>query len=433
MSQKKEILVLGAGFAGLTFAQKFRHPEARLTVVDQHNHHLFQPLLYQVATAGLAMPDVAEPVRTILSDRDDVRVVMDTVEQIDLEGKTVKLEHRTLAYDYLVIGLGMVTSYFGHDGWAEHSLGLKSLADARRIRERVLGCFERAEAIDDEAERSRLMTLVVAGGGPTGVEMAGALAELTRRVFKSDFRSIRPAEARILLVEGSDRVLGTYSEQSSRRAQKDLERMGVELHLGKFVKDIQRGRVTFGDETVESACVIWTAGVETHPVVQSLPVEHDRQGRILVAPDTSIPGHPEVFAIGDIASLKDPRGRPVPGVSPAAMQMAKHVARLLRQEIGQDKPSGKDRPAFAYWDKGSMATIGRSAAVAEIGKLRLSGVTAWFSWLAVHLFFLIGFRNRLAVLIQWFYAYLRYRPAARVFETASNQGFFREVLREKSR
>lgn len=413
MPKQKHIVVLGAGFGGLTFTQKFQHLNARITIVDRQNHHLFQPLLYQVATAGLAMPEIAEPIRTILAKRSDVQVLMDSAQSIDVDQKTVKLTHQTLHYDYLVVALGMVNSYFGNNDWAQHTIGLKSLNEARRIRQRVLHAFERAEALHDPNERQRLMTVVVVGAGPTGVEMAGALSELTKRVFKKDFRSIQPEQSRIILVEAADRVLTMYSEASSAKAKESLARMGVELKLNQPVEDISQGSITVGGETIEAESIIWTAGVEANPLVKDLPGEHNRKGQVAIAPDCSIPEHPEVFAIGDIVNLTDTNGVQVPGVSPAAMQMGKHVARIIHNEIEE---SSKKRPPFTYLDKGSMATIGRSSAVAEFGKFKFSGFPAWFLWLAVHLVFLIGFRNRLAVLIQWMYAYLKYRPGARVFE-----------------
>lgn len=413
MSKTKHIVVLGAGFGGLTFAQNFKHPNAKITIVDRQNHHLFQPLLYQVATAGLALPDVAEPVRKIFSHRSDVHVLMDSAEKIDVKNKQVHLTHQVLDYDYLVIGLGMVNSYFGNDSWKKHTIGLKTLNEARRIRTRVLHAFEKAEAIQDEAERQRLMTVAVVGGGPTGVEMAGALSELTKRVFKKDFRSINPERSRIVLIEASDRVLPTYSKESSAKAKKSLERMGVELIINQPVKDIESGRVHLENQSIEAETIIWTAGVEANPLVKNLPIESDRRGRAMVDADTSLPGYPEVFAIGDIANLTDPNGVQVPGVSPAAMQMGKHVAKIIQKELDG---KNENRPAFKYLDKGNMATIGRSSAVAEIGKLKFSGFPAWSLWLFVHLVFLIGFRNRAAVLIQWMSAYLRFQPGARVFE-----------------
>lgn len=413
MAEKKHIIVLGGGFGGLTFAQKFKLPDAKITLIDKQNHHLFQPLLYQVATAGLALPDISEPIRTIFSNRDDVQVLMDEVQEIDAPKQKIRLKHKTLDYDYLVVGLGMVNSYFGHDEWAKHSIGLKTLSEARRIRQQVLHAFEQAEAMDDEDERKRLMTAVVVGGGPTGVEMAGALSELTKKVFKKDFRSIRPDESRIVLVEAADRVLPTYSEQSSAAARRSLEKLGVELHLGKAVKDIGKGVVQLPDETISAESIIWTAGVQANPLTKQLPVECDRRGRAMVAPDCSLPGYENVFVIGDIANLTDIKGQQVPGVSPAAMQMGKHVAGIIKSEL---RGRTAKRKPFAYLDKGTMATIGRSAAVAEIGKLKFSGFPAWFLWLAVHLLFLVGFRNRVAVLLQWMYAYVKFRPGARVFE-----------------
>lgn len=419
MTAQKHIVILGAGFGGLTLAKKLRHEKARITIIDRQNHHLFQPLLYQVATAGLAMPEVAEPVRTILSDRDDIHVLMDTVESIEVEQKTVKLSHQTLHYDYLVVALGMVNSYFGNSQWAQHTIGLKSLREARRIRQQVLYAFEQAEAIEDTNERQRLMTVVVVGAGPTGVEMAGALSELTKRVFKKDFHSIRPEQSRIILVEAADRVLPIYSEASSQKAEDSLREIGVEIKLGQAVQDIRKGQITVGEETIEAEPIIWTAGVAANPLVRQLPGEHNRKGQIAVEADCSVAGHPEVFAIGDIADLTDPKGKKVPGVSPAAIQMGKHVAKIIHQELdkGQTKHT---RPPFVYRDKGSMATIGRSKAVAELGRLKFSGFPAWFLWLAVHLVFLIGFRNRVVVMIQWMYAYLKYRPGARVFEKPEN-------------
>jgi NADH dehydrogenase len=423
MSKRKQILVLGGGFGGLTLARKLRHKDAEITIVDQTNHHLFQPLLYQVATAGLAIPDIAEPIRTIFASRKDIRTVMDEVVSIDLVSQEVRLVNSTLRYDYLVIALGMVTSYFGNDHWAEHTIGLKSLRDARRIRQRVLASFEHAEAIDDEAERRRLMTVAVVGGGPTGVEMAGALSELTKRVFRGDFRSIGPEEGRVIMVEAGGRLLASYSAASSEQARQDLESRGVELRLGTAVKDIGEETLVLEDEIIQAGTIIWTAGVEANPIVRDLPVPKDRRGRLEVEADCSLPGFTNVFAIGDIAHLIDAKGQEVPGVSPAALQMGSHVARIIRRELKQKAGGSALRPKFTYRDKGTMATIGRSSAVAEMGKLRFSGFPAWALWLGVHLFFLVGYRNRLAVLLQWFYAYIRYRPAARVFENSPETRF----------
>ena len=415
---KKKIVVLGAGFGGLAFTKALKHPNAEIVLIDRQNHHLFQPLLYQVATAGLAMPDIAEPVRSIFQKRRDVTVLMGDVQEIDVRKKRVSLaQHGPIDYDYLIIGLGMVNAYFGHDEWAQHSIGLKSLDEARSIRRRVLHAYERAEATDDADMRKKLMTSVVIGGGPTGVEMAGAISELTKRVFKKDFRSIRPEESRVVLVEAADRLLGTYSSPSSEKALEDLGALGVEVILQSPVKDVRDGEVELKDQTIHAESIIWTAGVQANPVLRELPTEFDRQGRISVEADTSLPGYPEVFVIGDVANLTDIAGKQVPGVSPAAMQMGKHAAKIIRKELKEKRSTpAAERKPFKYLDKGTMATIGRSKAVAEVGGLKFSGLFAWVLWLAVHLIFLVGFRNKAAVLLQWAYAYVGYKPGARVFD-----------------
>jgi NADH dehydrogenase len=407
------VVVLGAGFGGLTFAQRFPSRVARLTVVDRQNHHLFQPLLYQVATAGLAAPDIAQPIRSILRDQSDLSVLMAEVRVIDLAVKKVTLDRGELAYDYLILAIGGQTSYFGHPEWAGHAPGLKSLADALRIRRQVLLSFERAEAEIDPARREQLMTIVIVGGGPTGVELAGSFAELARTVLRRDFDHIDPARARVILVEGGPRVLAAYPPVLSASAQRQLERLGVEVRTGAAVKDIREGAVELGTETIRAASIIWAAGVAAHPLTRTLGVETDRAGRLKVAPDLSLPGHPEVFALGDLVTLVDRKGAIVPGIAPAAMQMGAHAARLVAAEI-RAGPKDGPRTAFAYWDKGTMATIGRSAAVAQIGRLRFSGWPAWAAWLGVHLIFLIGFRNKLSVFLQWVYAYWTYQRGARI-------------------
>ena len=410
---------MGAGFGGLAFTKAFEHENAEITLIDRQNHHLFQPLLYQVATAGLSMPDIAEPVRAIFKKRQDVRVVMAEVDAIDVDKRTVILkDNEPVDYDYLVVGLGMVNSYFGNNEWAKHTIGLKSLEEAKRVRQRILHAYELAEATRDLEERERLMTSVVIGGGPTGVEMAGAISELTKRVFKDDFRALRPDQSKVILIEAGARVLPTYSEQSSAQALKDLEELGVEVLLDQPVQDVRENEVELRNgRVIRAGSTIWTAGVEASPVLKTLPAELDRRGRISVEKDTSLPGYPEVFVIGDVASINDKKGRPVPGVSPAAMQMGKHVAKLIKRELKTKRvlPAG-ERKAFNYLDKGTMATIGRSKAVAEIAGLKFAGFSAWFLWLAVHLLFLIGFRNKAVVMLQWAYAYVGYRPGARVFD-----------------
>lgn len=412
------VVVLGAGFGGLTFCKSFEHPGAEVTVVDRHNHHVFQPLLYQVATAGLSAPEIAQPIRSILAPYKNLTVLMDEVRGVDLFARQVKLMGATLNYDYLVVALGGSTSYFGHPEWESYAPGMKTLEDALRIRSRVLGAFERAETECDPVIRRRLMTLVVVGGGPTGVELAGALAELTRTVLRSDFRRIDPGVARVILIEGGPRLLAHLSEESSASARSQLEQLGVEVRTNCPVHRLQQGIVGLAGEIIVAANIIWAAGVAAAPLTRQLGVELDRAGRIKVGPDLSVPGHPEVFAIGDIASVLDEAGRPVPGVSPAAMQMARHVASTIKAEFGRKGVA--PRTAFRYSDKGSMATIGRSAAVAEIRKLKFSGRFAWLAWLGVHLVFLIGFRNKAAVLLQWIYAYFTYKRGARIITGAAD-------------
>jgi NADH dehydrogenase len=412
--EEKQIVVLGAGFGGLTFCQILNHPQARLTLIDRQNHHLFQPLLYQVATAGLSAPEIAQPIRSILSDRPRVTVLLDQAVDFSLEGKKVSLEKNTLNYDYLILALGGVTSYFGHPEWEEFAPGLKSLDDALRIRRQILLSFERAENELDEAEHDRLMTTVVVGGGPTGVELAGAFSELARHVLKSDFRRIDPTQARIVLIEAAPRILSHLSPELSASAQGQLESMGVEVRTNTKVKSITQSLVELEHGQILTAeNIIWAAGVAANPLTPKLGVELDRAGRVKVMPDLSLPGHPEVFAIGDMALVLDEEGKPVPGVSPAAMQMARHAARIVLDELDLG-PRRAPRPPFKYWDKGTMATIGRSAAVAKIGSLEFNGFPAWMAWLFVHLIFLIGFRNKLAVLLQWAYSYVAYKRGARI-------------------
>lgn len=413
-NKQPRIVVLGAGFGGLAFCQHFRG-RAKIVLIDKQNHHLFQPLLYQVAMAGLAAPDIAAPLRRVFRRYPDVSVHMAEVEAIDLKTKTVTAAGRQVGYDYLVIGLGGLTSYFGHDAWAKYALGLKTLDDAMAIRRRVLRSFELAENTDDLDERRRLMTIVVVGGGPTGLELAGTMAELTRRVFRKDFRRINTAEARVVLVEGMHRLLANYPESLSKKAEEQAKDLGVEVKVKSMVKEVSEGRVelTTG-EVIESRNILWGAGVQAHPLTRSLGVPIDRGGRIEVEADLSLPGHPEVFAVGDLAAVKQADGSPVPGVAPAAMQMGKYVAKRLADliERGEKKPANA-RP-FVYRDKGSMATIGRSRAVAWFGRVRFGGFPAWVAWLTIHLFFLVSFRSKLTVLINWIYAYFTYGRGARI-------------------
>jgi NADH dehydrogenase len=405
---------LGAGFGGLTFCKQLQLAEAAITLVDRTNYHLFQPLLYQVATCGLAATDIAQPVRTILSDHPNVTVLLDNATGFDLARKQVLLESNTLAYDYLVLALGGQTGYFGHPEWEEFAPGLKTLDDALRIRSRVLLAFERAENETDVSVHDQLMTIVIVGGGPTGVELAGSFAELTRTVLHREFRRIDPAQARIILIEGAPVILSHLPPDLSASAQRQLEALGVQVRTATQVKNIREGEVELaGGEVIRAGNILWAAGVSASPLTKELGVALDRAGRVKVNPDLSVPGNPEVFAIGDLALVMQENGKPVPGVSPAAMQMGRHVARILNFEI-RFGPGQLPRSAFKYRDKGTMATIGRSAAVAVVGRLKFTGLAAWMAWLLVHLIFLIGFRNRAALMFQWVYSYFSFRRSARI-------------------
>jgi NADH dehydrogenase len=408
------VVVLGAGFGGLMFAKEFPSHLARVTVVDRQNHHVFQPLLYQVATAGLAAPDIAQAIRSILRKKPNLSVLMAAVRSIDLAARRVELSHGTLDFDYLVIALGGQTSYFGHDDWEQFAPGLKTLDDAVLLRRNMLLAYERAEVETDPKKREELMTTVVVGGGPTGVELAGSFAELARTVLYRDFDHIDPRQARILLVEGGPRVLGTFPEDLSDSALKQLKKLGVEVRLNVRVTNIRDGEVTLDGQPMRAGNIVWAAGVGASPVTRSLGVETDRAGRIKVLPDLSVPGHPKVFAVGDLATLTDAKGQVVPGVAQGAMQGGAFVAKLIAHDlrVGARKPA--ERPPFAYWDKGNMATIGRSKAVAQIGKLHFSGLFAWLMWLGLHIVFLVGLRNRISVFVNWVYSYFTYQRGARI-------------------
>lgn len=395
-------------------AKRLANSHCRVTLVDKNNHHLFQPLLYQVATAGLSQPEIAKPIRGTIDVTPDLQVLMDEVTGLDLENQQVQMRSHELTYDYLVIALGAITGYFGNDHWAEHTIGLKSLEEATEIRRKVLYAYEQAEMCDDPGEQKRLMTTVVVGGGPTGVEMAGALIELGRHVLKKDFQNIDPAECHVILIEAMDKVLGTFPDPLPDKALNDLKEMGVDVRLNSPVRDVQSGEVHLDDEVIRAETIIWAAGVQAPKLTRQLNVPLDRGGRINVEPDCSLQGHKNVFAIGDIVSLTDARKVKVPGVSPAAIQMGSYVAGLIRKEVEAEPGQQPVRTPFVYFNKGNMATIGRSKAVAHIGPLKVAGFTAWILWLGVHLVFLIGFRNKIAVLLQWFYSYVRYKRGARI-------------------
>ncbi|MCA9596825.1 MAG: NAD(P)/FAD-dependent oxidoreductase, partial [Myxococcales bacterium] len=399
---------------GLTAARELADEYVGITLVDRANHHLFQPLLYQVATAGLSPTDIAVPIRRVLTKQDNVRVLLSEVTAIALDERTVELDDGTkLPFDVLVLAAGARSNYFGNETWKEHTLGLKTVDDALEIRKRVLLSFEAAEREKDEARRKRLMTFVVIGGGPTGVEVAGALSDLARTVLDEDFRAIDPSGARVLLVEMADRVLaGVFDEKLCRRAQEQLEELGVEVRLGTPVKEIDERGIRLGDERIDAATVLWTAGVRGRGVAETLGVELDKNGRVVVEPDCSIPGHPRCFVIGDLASFTPPgKDKPLPGLAPVALQQGRHVAKNVPRVL-----RGERTLEFSYVDKGVMATIGRSRAVAETlgGRVRVTGFIAWLTWLFVHIWFLIDFRNRVSVLLNWFWAYVTYRRGSRL-------------------
>jgi len=412
--KKFHVVVVGAGFGGLTFCKNFQMDDACITLVDRTNHHLFQPLLYQVAACGLSAPDIAQPIRSILSGRPDITVLLDKVTDFNLAEKKVALEKSTLDYDFLVLAMGGQTGYFGHPEWEKFAPGLKSLDDALRIRSHILLSFEKAEKEARTAEHDKLMTVVIVGGGPTGVELAGSFAELTRSVLSHDFRRIDPTQARIILIEGSPNILSHLPPELSVSAKRQLEALGVQVRTSTKVQNIRQGEVELvGGEIIHAENILWAAGVSATSLTKKLGVELDRAGRVKVAPDLSLPGHPEIFAVGDMALVLEADGKPVPGVSPAAMQMGKHVAKTIEDKI-RFGAKAEPRPAFKYWDKGTMATIGRKAAVAWIGRFKFSGFPAWLAWLFVHLIFLIGFRNRTAVLFNWTYSYFSYKRSARL-------------------
>jgi NADH dehydrogenase len=393
-----------------------RSENFRVTLVDRWNHHLFQPLLYQVASGALAMAEIAQPLRSILSSHKNVTTIMDDVVHIDLPNKKVQLKSRSLDYDFLVIALGSKTSFFGHNDWAQHTLGLKSLDDAMAIRKKVLLAFEEAESAVNSEEAQKWLTIVVVGGGPTGVEMAGSLAELSHRVLKNDFRHIDPTQAKVHLIEAGPKLLPMFPGGLPDYTKDRLESMGVTVHLNCPVKDVGQGYVIAGDQRIDSGIVIWGAGVEASEVSRTLAgVNLDRAGRIEVLPDLSLPGHPEVFAAGDIVALTDKHGVKVPGVSPAAIQMGAFIANSIQSE-----PTSGERQAFAYWDKGSMATIGRSAAVVSFAGIQMRGFIAWLMWLFVHLVFLMNMRNRVSVFLHWVWSYFTWQRGARVIQSPRN-------------
>ncbi len=411
---KKRVVVVGAGFAGINCVKRLgKNRDFEITVIDRRNHHLFQPLLYQVAMAGLSPADIAVPIRSLLSHLPNVRVIQANVDDIALDangGGIVRAARHEFPFDYLVLAAGAEHAYFGHESWEARAPGLKSLEQATEIRRRVLSAFELAELSDESSERRSALTFVVVGGGPTGVELAGAIGEMSRYTLSLDFRRIDPKQTRIVLIEAGPRILPSFSAETSARAARDLERLGVQVWTESRVTNIDEQGVDVGDERIAARTVLWAAGVSASPTGALLPAERDRAGRVIVESDLSIAGHPWVFVLGDQAQAKDPvSGAVLPGVATVALQQGRFVADTLIGEL-----RGKARRPFHYFDKGQLATIGRRRAVLESGKLRMSGVLAWLAWLLVHIYYLSGFRNRMVVLLEWAWSYLTFARGARL-------------------
>jgi len=404
-----KVVIIGAGFGGLSAAKALTKAPVHATLIDRRNHHLFQPLLYQVATAGLAPTQIATPIRAILRKQRNADVMLGEVESVDLARKEVRVGERRVPFDYLVVATGARHAYFGQDAWEAVAPGLKTLEDATEQRKRILLAFERAEFEPDPAERARLTTFVVIGGGPTGVEMAGAIAELAKKALARDYRQINPQCARIVLIEAAPRLLGAFPEDLSEHARRALEKLGVEVRLGKAVNAIDAEGVTLDGERIESRCVIWAAGVQASPAARWLNANADRAGRVLVEPDLRVPGRKDVFVIGDCANLAGADGKPLPGVAPVAKQQGAYVANAIRAEL-----KGRSLRPFRYRDFGNLATVGRKAAVADFRGFHLRGFVGWIVWSVAHIYFLIGFRNRIAVTLDWIWSYLTFERGARL-------------------
>jgi NADH dehydrogenase len=409
-ASKPQVVIIGGGFAGLNAAKQLRAADVAVTVVDQHNHHTFQPLLYQVATASLSPADIAGPIRAILRRQSNLSVILAEVTGIDLARGVVLMGADELAYDYLIIAAGSADSYFGHDEWAKYAGGLKTLDDAVRMRNQILLGFEAAERAHTDDDRRREMTFAIIGGGPTGVELAGAIAEISRHSISRDFDRIDPRQARIMLIDAGPRLLAAYPESLSKHAQSDLERLGVEIRLNALVTGVdERGLTLKSGDRIEAATRLWAAGVQASPLGRGMGVEVDRAGRVLVNPDLSIPGHPNVFVAGDLAALNGKDGKQLPGVAQVAMQQGRAAAKNIVRSV-----AGEPTAPFRYKDLGNMATIGRNRAVADIHGIHLHGFIAWVIWLTIHLINLIGFRNRFVVMTQWIWSYLTFYRRVRL-------------------
>ena len=414
-SERPRVVIIGGGFGGLAAAQALKRAEVSVTLIDSRNHHVFQPLLYQVATAGLSPGDIAAPIRWILRRQRNARVLLAEARAIDVATRTVELDEGTLPYDYLIVATGSTHAYFGHPEWAALAPGLKTLDDALEIRRRMLLAYEVAERESHAHERRRLLTFVIVGGGPTGVEMAGAIAEIARQTLADEFRAIAPENARVLLVEAGATILATFPQDLRARARESLARLGVEVREGAAVTAIDECAVQVGDQRVDAGTIIWAAGVAASPLGRSLGAPLDRAGRVHVTPELTLPDHPEVFVVGDLAALAGVDGRPLPGVAPVAQQQAAHAARNIVRSIGRQPL----RP-FRYRDYGSLATIGRASAIADFGRVRLWGLPGWLVWLFIHIMKLVGFRNRVLVFVQWAAAYLTYQRSVRLITGSSD-------------
>lgn len=407
----KQVVIVGGGFGGLWAAKGLAdETEAEVTVIDRRNHHLFQPLLYQVAMAGLSPAEISAPIRSLLSGQVRTRIRHESARSVDVAARRIHTDRGEVTYDYLVVATGARHTYFGNDRWEEHAPGLKSLEEATEIRRRVLLAYERAEMETDVSRQKALLTFVVVGGGPTGVELAGALGEMSRFTLAADFRRIDPAQARVILVEAGPRILPSFDESQARRATRDLEALGVQVWTSSAVTGIDADGVDLGPEHIEAATTLWAAGVKGSPLGATLGAPLDKQGRVHVGPDLSIEGHPEVFVIGDLAHVEDEAGRLLPGVAPVAISQGRHVAATITGDL-----AGVEREPYRYRDRGQMATIGRSKAIVAIGpRLRFAGFPAWIVWLLVHIYFLVGFKNRVFVVISWAWSYLTFRRGARL-------------------
>jgi len=430
MDQKSNprVVIVGAGFGGLLAARTLAQYPVQITLIDRQNFHTFQPLLYQVATAGLSPGEIAAPIRWIMRSRRNVEVLMSEVQDFDLSRRVVKLPDGEIPYDYLLVASGASHAYFGHDEWEPFAPGLKTIQDALEIRRRILLAFELAERQANSEKEQVQLNFVVVGGGPTGVELAGTMAEIARKALSNEFRTIDPRRTRIVLLEGGPRVLPAYPEDLSRSAEEQLKRLGVEVHTSAMVTLVTPGAVHMGDTPLPAAVILWAAGVAASPLGKKLGGPVDRAGRVAVNPDLSLPGHPEVFVIGDLATLKDENGKMLPGVAPVAMQEGKATAHNIAADL-----RGEPRKNFHYFNKGNLATIGRAAAVAEFGKIHISGFLAWLAWLFVHVFFLIGFRNRIIVLVQWAWSYFTYERGARLITGDTHLPGWDELRAEKGR